>query len=218
MIEGIWQAYSVLAAICALGLAVTLLGEFLDRTPLVAAGKFVAASAYMSSAFALGAPYNRYGRILLAAMLFCWLGDLLLVSRNSRRLFVAGLAAFLIGHLFYAGAFIERGITLEPLLAGFVILVIFSWRVVAWLKPHLDQRMQAPVYLYIAAICLMMLMAAGTAKSPGARLVIIGAAMFVVSDLFVARNRFIKPGFENRAMGLPLYFSAQLALAATVAL
>jgi uncharacterized membrane protein YhhN len=43
-------------------------------------------------------------------MVCCWLGDLLLVSRNSRPLFTAGLAAFLAGHLVYVAAFVVRGV------------------------------------------------------------------------------------------------------------
>ena len=44
-----------------------------------------------------------------------------------------------------------------------------------------------------------------------------GAAMFCVSDLSVARDRFVSPGFVNGAWGLPLYFGGQLLLAASVA-
>ena len=208
--------FTVFAVVCALGLSLALYGEFLGRSPWVAAGKMIAASAYMAAAFALGAPYSQYGRLLLAAMLVCSLGDPLLVSRKSRRLFVAGHAAFLVGHLCYAGAFIVRGVTPVPALAGLILLSIFAWRVSAWLRPHLEQRMKLPVHLYIAAICLMMLLALGTAGSSGSGLVISGALLFLVSDLFVARNRFVTPGFVNRAAGLPLYFSAQLILAATV--
>jgi hypothetical protein len=39
----------------------------------------------------------------------------------------------------------------------------------------------------------------------------------VLSDLSVARDRFVAPGFVNRAWGLPTYFAAQLLLAASVA-
>jgi uncharacterized membrane protein YhhN len=40
--------------------------------------------------------------------------------------------------------------------------------------------------------------------------------LFVLSDLAVARNRFVERVFINRAVGLPLYFTAQLLLAASV--
>lgn len=41
--------------------------------------------------------------------------------------------------------------------------------------------------------------------------------MFWCSDLAVARDRFIAPGFVNRLWGLPLYYAAQVAFAWSVA-
>jgi hypothetical protein len=41
--------------------------------------------------------------------------------------------------------------------------------------------------------------------------------MFYVSDLAVARQRFVAQSWTNKLWGLPLYFGAQLVLAATVA-
>jgi hypothetical protein len=46
--------------------------------------------------------------------------------------------------------------------------------------------------------------------------VLVGALLFFVSDLAVARDRFVSPGFANAAWGLPLYYAATLVLAATV--
>ena len=43
-----------------------------------------------------------------------------------------------------------------------------------------------------------------------------GALAFYLSDLSVARDRFVRPAFVNRAWGLPLYYGAQFVLAATV--
>ena len=40
---------------------------------------------------------------------------------------------------------------------------------------------------------------------------------FALSDLSVARDRFVRPGFANAAWGLPLYFAAQLVIASSVA-
>jgi uncharacterized membrane protein YhhN len=46
----------------------------------------------------------------------------------------------------------------------------------------------------------------------------LGHALYAVAfALSVARDRFVVPGFVNRAWGLPLYYAAQLVLAATVA-
>jgi hypothetical protein len=43
-----------------------------------------------------------------------------------------------------------------------------------------------------------------------------GALSFYVSDLFVARDRFVKKGAINRILGLPLYFGGQFLLAFSI--
>jgi hypothetical protein len=47
-------------------------------------------------------------------------------------------------------------------------------------------------------------------------MILLGAGLFYVSDLAVARDRFIAPGFANAAWGLPLYYGGQLVLALTL--
>jgi len=75
-----------------------------------------------------------------------------------------------------------------------------------------------PVSLYILAITVM---ASGAWavfwKSPyqmsGRALVLVGSLCFYFSDLFVARNKFMKEQYQNRLFGLPLYYSGQFLLA-----
>jgi hypothetical protein len=52
----------------------------------------------------------------------------------------------------------------------------------------------------------------------GRVIVFIGAASFYFSDVFVARDRFLKPEFLNRLLGLPLYYLGQYLLAFSVGL
>ena len=52
----------------------------------------------------------------------------------------------------------------------------------------------------------------------GRILVFTGAFLFYISDIFVARHRFIKKEFFNRLIGLPLYFTGQYVLAFSVGL
>jgi hypothetical protein len=47
--------------------------------------------------------------------------------------------------------------------------------------------------------------------------IFIGALLFYLSDLAVARERFFESGFENRLFGLPAYYAAQVILAMTCA-
>ncbi len=212
-----WHAYSLWVVMCGLGLLVSLIGEYRENTALSGAGKLVAASSYIAAALALGADETHYGRVMLAGMGFCWLGDMFLVSSQSRRLFLAGLASFLAGHLVYVAAFAVRGFALPALPVAAIVMAVFGYFVLRWLKPGLDGRMRLPVVLYVLAISAMMAMAAATHSAQASPVLLLGALLFVISDIAVARNRFIAPGFINRAWGLPTYFAAQLLLAASVA-
>jgi uncharacterized membrane protein YhhN len=212
-----WRWYLAWAIVCSLGMVVSLAGEYRSNTGLCAAGKLVAATAYIAAALSLGAADSDYGRVLLAGMVFCWLGDLFLVSEHDQRMFLAGLVSFLLGHVVYIGAFAVRGISLPVLPGAGIVMAVFGWYVMRWLKPNLDQRMRRPVWLYVIAISTMMAMAAASFALQASWAILLGALLFVISDLSVARNRFVAPGFGNRAWGLPLYFAAQLLLAASVA-
>ncbi len=80
-----------------------------------------------------------------------------------------------------------------------------------------------PVGIYILAITSMVTRAwavfAGTSLSCGGRLfVLVGAFLFYFSDLFVARNQFIKEDLFNRLIGLPLYYLGQFLLAFSIGL
>lgn len=47
----------------------------------------------------------------------------------------------------------------------------------------------------------------------GKMMVFWGAVSFYFSDVFVARDRFLRPEFFNRLIGLPLYYCGQFLLA-----
>lgn len=198
---------------CAFGLVLALVGEYRDRVSLTFAGKFMASTAYLGVALVENLWDVRWGAWLFAGMSFCWAGDLLLVSRRSRTLFLGGLAAFLMGHVLYTAAFIIRGYETEGLFPAAVLLVFFVVAVQRWLRPHLQGPMVPAVHAYLLAICCMWLTAIATQAAAPSPLLLLGATGFVVSDLAVARNRFIKPDISNRLWGLPLYFAAQLLLA-----
>lgn len=212
-----WNTYTVWAVICGLGLLLSLAGEYRSNSSLSGVGKLVASSAYIAATLSLEALGTEYGRVLLVGMAFCWLGDLLLVSKNRQILFLAGLISFLLGHLAYIGAFAVRGISIPVLAVALVVMAVFAWRVLSWLNPSLDPRMQRPVWFYVLAISAMMAMAAATFSAHGGMVLLAGSLLFVISDLAVARNRFVAPDFINRAWGLPTYYAAQLLLAASVA-
>ena len=166
---------------------------------------------------AAGAAGSLYGRAVLAALVLSWIGDVLLMSARSA-VFLAGLGAFLLAHVAFGAAFCLRG-EAWPWTAGALALLILPAAIVSrWLRPHLPAEMRVPVHAYIAVITAMLALAVGTAAAGSPALILVGALAFYLSDLSVANDRFVRPGFLNRLWGLPLYYAAQLCLAASVRL
>jgi len=166
-------------------------------------------------------PLPPYFSAVLIGLILGLAGDVLL-GLKTQATFKAGLAAFLLGHLAYVVAFALYTTPSGWLLPGALLLWALAMVVFRWLRPHLGD-MRAPVIAYVVVITLMMWAAwamfwAGEIAPLGARLALIGAACFYVSDLFVARDRFISQGFANRVCGLPLYYTGQFLIAFSVSL
>lgn len=180
--------------------------------------KPLAAAAFVWLAWSLGAADTAYGQWLLAALLLCMLGDLLLMP-DSERFFLAGLGAFLCGHLLFGVAFLQLPANLVGLAVSAVPVLILLAAVRGWLMPHVNREMKIPVLLYMLVISAMLLCAGLTAGQPAALWIIAGAWGFACSDLAVARRQFIQPDSKwNGVWGTPLYFLSQMLLACTVAL
>jgi uncharacterized membrane protein YhhN len=179
--------------------------------------KMVASTGFVGVAVASGAVESGYGRWVLVALGLSWLGDLLLTFA-SRRAFLAGLGVFLAAHIGYLEAFVVRGIAWMAAAAAAAVALMVAGGVWRWLAPHLDDMMRRPVAGYVVVISAMVAVAVGTTAHDLDLRILIGAVAFFVSDLAVARNRFVAPGFGNRAWGLPLYYLAQVLLALSTAM
>ncbi len=201
-------------AITAVGLAGALLAERAGARAAMWATKPVASAGFLLAAWLSGAATSDYGRLILAGLVLSWLGDVLLIPK-ARAWFLAGLGAFLLAHVAYAAAFAQRGVSPRTVALAWVPIVLVGVVVLRWLRPHVPRKMQAPVVAYVIAISAMVALAAGTFAARADWRVLAGALLFWISDLFVARNRFVSPGLENRVIGLPPYYAAQLLLAAT---
>lgn len=173
--------------------------------------KPLASTLFVAAAVANGAHRTPHGAAILAGLAFSWCGDVLLLSR-AKRVFLAGLGAFLLGHVAYSVAFVRRGVSVGATAASLVALLLPLTLVARWLLPSVDRPMRAPVIAYMAVITAMVALAVGTVAALGGPWVLVGAVMFYLSDLSVARDRFVAPGWRNKVLGWPLYFGAQLVL------
>ena len=176
-------------------------------------GKMAASTIFVLFAVYLDALESVHGQALMVALLCSWVGDLLLLPGKSRW-FLYGLVSFLLAHIAFALCFIQRGIDTGQLLlpgagVGLLVLVISYW-----LLPHVEKEMKLPVLGYMAAIVVMVILAFATHHHLPNAAIPVAACLFLVSDLFVARDRFVKKEAWNRIIGTPLYFGAQMIFAA----
>jgi uncharacterized membrane protein YhhN len=119
-----------------------------------------------------------------AALLFCAAGDVLL-----ELVFVAGMGAFAVGHVFYVLAFLEWGRILGPNKRDFpitVLVVIVSLGLLGWLLPGMGDLL-IPALIY-QAIITTMVATAFVVKAP--MLARLGAVIFMISDTLIAAEKF----------------------------
>ncbi|MSP61979.1 MAG: lysoplasmalogenase [Myxococcales bacterium] len=178
--------------------------------------KPIAALGFVAAALAAGALESRFGLSILAGLSLSLVGDVFLIS-SALPSFRAGLFTFLLGHVAFAAAFVLRGVDLRWSGFSLVALTGVAWFVGRWLLPHVEAKMRGPVVAYIAVISAMVALAAGTVAAHGHPILLGAAIAFFLSDLSVARDRFVAPGFANRLWGLPLYYGAQLLFAWSLA-
>lgn len=167
-------------------------------------GGFPGSWAVKASSVALLAALARRHRPLAAGLLCGATGDALLDLDPNY--FLAGLVAFLAGHVLYALCFWRHGRRAAgPLAQAGVLLVATGF--IAWLWPSLGV-MRLPATCYFAAITAMVLASLRVGGWVSA-----GALLFLASDAVLATDRF-------RA-GIPLrdwlvwssYYGGQLAIA-----
>lgn len=214
---------ALLVAVCLLSGFAAAVAHAAGRPAEAGTLKMLAATAYLAFALVLGADESVYGRLVLTALALSWVGDLCLIGTG--RLFLAGLASFLLAHVAYTAGFLVRGVAPAPTVVGLVVMMAVAASTMRWLLRHrLPEQYRVPVVAYLVAIGAMVALALGTAWPDMAtgtavvtgRAILVGAGAFAVSDILVARHRFVRPEARNRLVGLPLYFAAQLLLASSV--
>ena len=172
---------------------------------------FVLSLALQSSA----STSSLYAWLIVAGLLFSLAGDVLLMLPSDR--FAAGLASFLVAHLFYISAFAaDAGFGSAPL--ALLPFVLGCAALYPLLRPNLG-RLEIPVLLYMLVISVMGWQAVArwlAVGQLGALLACGGAVLFVISDAALALDR-----FHRRLPAAPLlkrstYFGGQWLIALSI--
>jgi uncharacterized membrane protein YhhN len=153
--------------------------------------------------------YPKWRVLVMLALVFSWAGDMLLLSSD---LFMAGLAAFLIAHIFYIIAYHKTGAASGKLkVLDIIKLVLIGGILIRVLYPHLG-GMLIPVLVYSMVLLGMALWAHKRRGATSARsfmLVSTGAILFVISDGVIAVNKFAFEVPAERILVMSTYIAAQ---------
>lgn len=183
-----------------------------DRT-LEVISKTAASLTFVALGWVRWSAGDTVGGWLLAGLALCALGDVLLLGKRT---FDPGLLAFLLGHVLYILGFCAALPISGWPPAVALPLILAAIAAIRWLWPHLGRR-RFTVAAYIVVISIMVWGGFSTWwrwALPWTAMA--GALLFYLSDLAVARHRFVHPAFVNRAVGLPLYFVGQFLIALTI--
>lgn len=204
---------TVWAFLCTLACGLTLWLQNKQQSALAGMFKTLASLCFFLPALwlVINGQRDLFSILLTLGFALSFTGDILLIKTSDKQLFLSGLLAFLLAHLAYSWAFIDAGIKRYDLMITAVVVMAAMIGCYVWLFRHLKGLMKTAVPAYLAAIGLMLITAMVT-RHPMQQLIVTGAVLFALSDLFVARQRFVSPGFNNRLIGLPLYYAGQLFL------
>lgn len=172
-----------------------------------------ASAGFIAVALLTHAQATTPGTVILAGLALSFVGDVCLISQGEG-LFLAGLGSFLLGHVAYAVAFVLLAPDWSAVGVALVFCLPLAALVFLDLRRDLPADMKVPVVVYMVVITAMVALAVGAAAGGQApQALAVAALAFYFSDIAVALERFRSGGFGVKAMGLPLYYGAQLLFA-----
>ena len=137
---------------------------------------------------------QRFDFLLAAALVASLAGDVFLMLPGGY--FIAGLASFLIAHLFYIALF-RQGAHWFASRRALIAALTAGAAMYAWVWTGLGEPvLKVAVAAYVSVISLMVAQAMGRAtvqRDATAKAVALGACTFMLSDSLIAINRFVQP-------------------------
>ena len=204
--------FAVLTAVLVLAL---VYAEYRHSRMAIWLIKPLASTGFIATAIVGNTISDSYQRAMIAALVLSWWGDLLLIPK-SKKAFLGGLLSFLLGHVAFCVAFVALGISITWFALALLVMVVIGAGIARWLLPQVERAMRPPVAAYMLVITTMVALAAAAVGDGATPLLLAAAVIFYASDLSVARDKFVAPGFDNRAWGLPAYYGAQVLFALLV--
>jgi uncharacterized membrane protein YhhN len=162
-----------------------------------------------------GAEPGYYKIAILIGLGFSLIGDMFLIF--DRKLFLPGLAVFLLAHFCYVAAFYQLPVGANAIYSAVPFVLYFAiFMRILWYSLG---AMKWPVIAYALTICMMGRFALNRWLNIGdtaTLLAFAGALFFIVSDSLLAYDRFKKPIPHKDIFILSTYFLAQWLIAMSI--
>jgi uncharacterized membrane protein YhhN len=156
-----------------------------------------------------------YKIAILTGLTFSLIGDMFLIF--DKKLFLPGLIVFLLAHFCYVAAFYQLPTGPNALYSAVPFVLFFAlFMRILWYSLG---AMKIPVIIYALTICTMGRFAMNrflNLETTDAALAFAGALIFIVSDSFLAYDRFKKPIPRKDIFILSTYFLAQWLIALSI--
>lgn len=164
------------------------------------------------------------GLKLLIGLIFGMVGDVVLnlrfiLKEQGQRVYLVGIAAFLIGHIMYLAALIPLD---NNLLMDIIAGVILAAALLAYIFKTLEVKPIFKIFgiVYLGAVFIMSTIAVHLAiVTQNAHDVIyaVGAVFFTMSDIVLIFNQFSGVSkFSRRIVNLSMYYIGQLLIAGSL--
>ncbi len=207
MTVALWAAFGALAVV-----HIALLP--LDRPRLAGTTKAFLIPFLLTAIVAGGARPGGASSLVFTGLLCGWAGDVLLL-REGKRWFLAGLGAFLLGHVAYIAWFVSQGAraTVLPVVAALALLT----PPLLLIQRHAG-AVRVPAALY-AGLLYALVVTATWAWQDGWRMgayATVGATLFLVSDAILALQEFTDWIGRARVPVMATYIPAQVLIALTL--
>jgi uncharacterized membrane protein YhhN len=149
---------------------------------------------------------------IVAGLGFGLLGDIgLMLSKEGEPdpPFLAGLGAFLAGHVCYLIGFTRHGVRGVDLLAGLLVVAgvagLMLPQVLRGAQRSAGREFAVVVAAYSGVLSAMTVFAVGTSAIATA----VGGGLFLVSDTLIARDRFVRTVWHGPLLIIATYHAAQ---------
>lgn len=196
--------------------ALLAIAAALSQSALVFVFKPLTTALIIVRAWPRGGDARSARRALRLGLLLSLLGDIALLWPQQG--FLPGLIAFLLAHVAYIVAFTRnhRFLAQPTALTSYALL---AGAILALLWPSIPQGLRVPVACYVLALTAMSaqtavvgLAATGDERQRG-RLLMLGGALFMMSDALLATNKFALPLPVANLWILGTYWAAQWCIA-----